>query len=140
MRSIRLSDVTMKNSGAQGEFSLSFREKIELSKQLDRLGVSAIECTPIVNARVDSLLIKSIASAVRDSAVCVPVTFADEGSVGLTWSALREAAHPRLQVCSPVSSVQMEYFCHKKPEAMVQTVSAMVAKCREYCADVEFVA
>ena len=140
MRSIRLSDVTMKNSGAQGEFSLSFREKIELSKQLDRLGVSAIECTPIVSARVDSLLIKSIASAVRDSAVCVPVTFADEGSVGMTWSALREAAHPRLQVCAPVSSVQMEYFCHKKPEAMVQAIAAMVAKCRECCADVEFVA
>ena len=140
MRSIRLSDVTMKNSGAQGEFSLSFREKIELSKQLDRLGVSSIECTPIINERVDSLLIKSIASAVRDSAVCVPVTFADEASVELTWSALREAAHPRLQVCAPVSSVQMEYFCHKKPDAMVQAVADMVAKCREHCGEVEFVA
>lgn len=140
MRNIRLSDVTMKNSGAQGGFSLSFREKIELSKQLDRLGVSVIECTPIINARVDSLLIKSIASAVKGSTVCVPVTFADEGSIDTTWSALREAARPRLQVCAPVSSVQMEYFCHKKPDAMVQAISAMTAKCRERCPDVEFVA
>jgi hypothetical protein len=36
MRKIRISDVTMKQA-AEG-FSLSFREKIELSKLLDRLG------------------------------------------------------------------------------------------------------
>ena len=46
MNKIRISDVTMKQSGHG--FSLSFREKIELSKLLDKLGVDIIELEPIV--------------------------------------------------------------------------------------------
>ena len=41
MKQIRISDVTMKQT--TGEFALSFKEKIELAKLLDRLGVFAIE-------------------------------------------------------------------------------------------------
>ena len=41
MKQIRISDVTMKQTGS--DISLSFREKIELSKLLDKLGVSVIE-------------------------------------------------------------------------------------------------
>ena len=46
MKQIRISDVTMKQTGA--DISLSFKEKIELSKLLDKLGVSVIELEPIV--------------------------------------------------------------------------------------------
>ena len=49
MKQIRISDVTMKQSG-QG-LNLSFREKIELCKLLDKLGVSIIELEGITNAR-----------------------------------------------------------------------------------------
>ena len=69
MNEIRISDVTMK----QKNFSLTFREKIELSKLLDKLGVGVIELEGIVQTKIDSLLIKSIAMAVRDSVVAVPV-------------------------------------------------------------------
>ena len=41
MRSIKISDVTMKQGGKA--FTLSFREKIELAKLLDSLGVDVIE-------------------------------------------------------------------------------------------------
>ena len=46
MNKIRISDVTMKQTGP--EISLSFREKIEMSKLLDKLGVDIIELEPIV--------------------------------------------------------------------------------------------
>ena len=59
VRKISVSDITMKESGANGH-SLSFREKIELSKLLDKLGVSVIETNPIVNRKPDSLLVKSM--------------------------------------------------------------------------------
>ena len=55
MNTIKLSDVTMKQA-ADG-FSLSFKEKIELSKLLDKLGVSVIELEAIENSRIDSLRI-----------------------------------------------------------------------------------
>ena len=137
MKNIRISDMTMKQA-AEG-FSLSFKEKIELSKLLDKLGVSVIELEGIENPRVDALRIKSVAMAVSDAVLAVPVQLNGE-SVSQVWAALQMAKHPRLQVCAPVSSVQMEYLFHKKPDAMLDAIGKTVAACKALCADVEFVA
>ena len=137
MNRIRISDVTMKQNSA--ELSLSFKEKIELAKLLDKMDVSVIELEGIHSPKIDGLRIKSIATAVRGSILAVPVQLNAE-SVTQTWNALRLAAKPRLQVCAPVSSVQMEYLFHKKPEAMAGAIADTVAVCKKVCADVEFVA
>ena len=135
MNCIRISDITMKQNG----LSLTFKEKLELSKLLDKLGVSVIELPPIENTKIDSLLIKSIASAVKESALCVPVALNND-SVETVWQALKDAKAPRLQVCAPVSTVQMEYLFHKKPEAMLSAIEETVRACKAKCPDVEFVA
>ena len=137
MKQIKISDVTMKQ--AAESFSLSFKEKIELAKLLDKLGASVIELEGIENNRIDALRIKSIAAAVTDSIVAVPVQLNGE-SVQQVWNALQQAKYPRLQVCAAVSSVQMEYLFHKKPEAMLKAISETVAACKAVCQDVEFVA
>ena len=137
MNKIRISDITMKQTG--GDISLSFKEKIELSKLLDKLAVSVIELEPIVQPKIDALRIKSVAAAVKDSIVAVPVALNAE-SVAETWNALKEARKARLQVCAPVSPVQMEYLFHKKPDAMLASIRETIAECTKFCADVEFVA
>jgi len=137
MNTIKLSDVTMKQV-ADG-FSLSFKEKIELAKLLDKLGVSVIELEGIQNPRIDSLRIKSIAAAVTGSVVAVPVLLTAD-SPAQVWAALQEAKAPRLQVCGAVSAVQMEYLCHKKPEAMLLAITQTITACKALCADVEFLA
>ena len=137
MNKIRISDVTMKQTGS--EISLSFKEKIELSKLLDKLGVSVIELEPILQPKIDVLRIKSIATAVKDSIVAVPVALNAE-SIQTTWNALKVARKARLQVCAPVSPVQMEYLFHKKPEAMLTAIRETIEGCCALCADVEFVA
>ena len=137
MANIRISDVTMKQA-AEG-FSLSFKEKIELSKLLDKLGVAVIELEGITNPKVDPLRIKSIAAAVKESAVAVPVALNGE-DLQTVWNALQEAKSPRLQVAAPLSAVQMEYLHHKKPDAMAETVGKTVSACAALCPDVEFIA
>ena len=135
MEEVKISDVTMKALGGQ----LSFKEKIELAKLLDRLGASVIELEGIESAKVDALRVKSVATAVKDSVVAVPVALTKDGA-DAAWNALRDAKKPRLQVVTPTSTVQMEYICHKKPDAMLALIRELVAYCREKCADVEFVA
>ena len=137
MKTIRISDMTMKQ--AQRDISLSFKEKIELAKLLDKLDVSVIELEGIHSNKIDSLRIKSIATSVQSSIIAVPVQL-DPSSVAEVWNALRFAKHPRLQVCAPVSSVQMEYLSHKKTDAMLHSVVDTIAACRALCADVEFIA
>ncbi len=137
MKHIKISDVTMKQA-AKG-LALSFKEKIELAKLLDNLGASVIELEGISDNRIDSLRIKSIATAVKNSTVAVPVELSEE-SVTQVWNALKLAKHPRLQVYAPVSSVQMEYLFHKKPDAMLAAIAKTVSACSTLCGDVEFIA
>ena len=137
MDQIRISDVTMKQTGK--DFALSFKEKIEIPKLLDKLGVSVIELEGIAQPKIDALRIKSVASTVKNSIVSVPVQLGQE-SIDATWNALKEAKHPRLQVCASVSTVQMEYLFKKKPASMLQAVTETISACCKKTADVEFVA
>ena len=139
MNQITMTDITMNQNTRRAEFSLSFREKIELAKLLDRLGVDAILTTPITENRSDSLLIKSISSAVKESAVAVPVGL-EPAKVDLALKALTEAVHPRLVAEAPVSAVQMEYLAGKKPAALLAAIEDTVSKASALCQDVEFVA
>lgn len=138
MRNIQIADMTMRQSGKNAG-SLSFREKIELVKHLDKLGVSVIEVSPITSPKIDRLLIKSISSAVKESVVAVSVGLSEE-NIPFAISALEEARHPRLQVTAPVSAVQMEYLAGKKPDAMLAAIKNLIAKCKAVCADVELIA
>ena len=139
MNQITITDITMRQNTRNADFSLNFREKIELSKMLDRLGVTGIETTPITESRIDSLLIKSIASAVKESIVAVPVGLSP-ANVDYAVKALGEAVRPRLVVEAPVSAVQMEYLASKKPAALLAAVKETVEKAVSSCPDVEFVA
>jgi len=137
MDSMMIADRTLKQPAEA--LSLSFREKIELCKQIDRLNVSVIELQPIVREKADSLLIKSVCSAVEHAAIAVPVQLNRE-SVQMTWNALKNSRNARLQVSVPVSSVQMEYLMHMKPDILLAAVTETLRDCCACTANVEFIA
>ena len=138
-REVKIADITMKRFGKEAESALSFKEKLELSKLLDRLGAAVIEIEGVENAKVDSLRIKSIAAAVKNSAVAAPVRL-DRENVEAVWAALSGARQPRLQVPASVSPMQMEYIYHKKPDDMLAAIAETVRLCAEKTKDVEFIA
>ncbi len=137
MKQIRISDITLKQTGK--DLTLSFKEKIEIPKLLDKLDVTVIELEGITQPKIDALRIKSVASTVKNSIVAVPVALSAD-SVDATWNALKEAKKPRLQVVASVSPVQMEYLFHKKPDAMLKTIDELIRACRTKTGDVEFIA
>lgn len=134
---VRICDCTL----CQGEKSpeLSFREKIELCKMLDRLDVDCISLREISNEKIDSLLIKSVSQTVRNSRLAVPVSLTGDNTA-VVWDALKDADNPRLQVVVPVSSVQMEYLTHMKPDAIIARIVEKILDCRKYTENVEFIA
>ena len=139
MRDIRVSDITMREAAASKALSLSFKEKLEIVKILDRIGVGSIEVEGIESSKVDSLRIKSIASLVKTRPLAVPVKMDDE-SIEAVWSAAKGAKSVRLQVEAAVSPSCMEYIQRSKADALITDVAAAVAKCAELTDDVEFVA
>ena len=139
MRDIRVSDITMREAIASKALSLSFKEKLEIVKILDRIGVGSIEVEGIESSKVDSLRIKSIASLVKNSTLAVPVKM-DDDSIQAAWNAAKGAKHVRLQVEAAVSPSCMEYIQRKKADTLIADAAEAVAKCAQLTDDVEFVA
>jgi 2-isopropylmalate synthase len=139
MKTIKIADITLRRAGAAPGCSVSFKEKLDIAAELDKLGADVIETAPIQNVKADSLLIKTIASMVSRSAISVPVGRAAE-SVEIAWAAIKQAKRPRLLVSVPVSSVQMEYSCHMKGPQVLELIKNQVKACAELCPDVEFAA
>ena len=139
MRDIRVSDVTMREAAASKMLSLSFKEKLEIVKVLDRIGVDPIEVEGIESSKIDSLRIKSIASLVKNGTLAVPVKM-DDASIEAVWNAAKSAKSVRLQVEAAVSPSTMEYIQRRKEGALIEDAAAAVAKCVALTSDVEFVA
>ena len=136
MNNIRISDVTLKQKNSE---ILTFKEKLELAKLLDRLQTDVIELPPIRNEKADSLYIKTLSDIVAGSTIsvqCAP----DKDSIDLAWDALRNAKSPRIQIAAPVSLVQMEYIYHISPDQLAQTVADAVFYAKSLTPDVEFLA
>ena len=135
MKKVKISDVTLREDGKSG--FLSFKEKVNLAKKLDRLGVDIIETAKISNAKTDILFLHTIAPLLTKSIISCPVDLS-EHSIEQAVEALKCAKNFRLKLSAPVSSVQMEYLCGKKPDAMLELIGTLTAKCAASCADVEF--
>ncbi|MBQ0084584.1 MAG: hypothetical protein KBS52_07500 [Clostridiales bacterium] len=139
MKEIHISDITVEACAQSSNSSLTFREKIEVAKLLDRIGISVFELGKVSGEMADNLLIKSVASSVKDCTVAVCTDFAEE-KIASVWSALKEAKHPRLQICAAVSTARMEYVYHKKADGMIVAIKKAVSYCKTLCDDVEFIA
>ncbi len=117
----------------------SFKEKLEIARQLEKLCVNAIELPQIENVKTDILLVKTVASFVKNSTVSVAAGYTAE-SLGNAITALSTTEKPRIRIEVPVSTVGMEYTCHKKAPKMLETVIALTKEAKSHYADVEFCA
>ncbi len=139
MERLSIADVTLKEATKSSDFSLSFKEKIEIAKLLDKINVNVIELPSIKKEKTDVLLIKSIASCVKNSTVAVPVSLSEE-DVCRVAEALKNATRPRIQIVVPVSTVQMEFVCGKKPPMVLEMIDRLIKKAKEFVSDIEFIA
>ncbi len=139
MRTITIADRTMVGTYYADNKKLSFREKLEIARLLDKLRVDVIEFPLIQNEKTDPLLVRTVAKTITNSILSQPVGDTPE-SVELAWSAVSAAQKPRLSVIVPTSPTVMEYVYHKKAKVLAELVPSLVQKAREYTADVEFCA
>ncbi len=139
MKTVRIADVTLKEGTIAQGATLSFKEKIEIAKLLDRINVDVIEMPAIQNEAADSLLLKSVASLLLNSTLSVDAGMTEE-SVKLSAACVAQAKNKRLRVELPTSTVQMEYLCKCKPNKMLELIETLVTSAKSYVDDVEFAA
>ena len=137
MRTINVTDITLKKLSEDREISLLFREKSAIANCADALGAYAIELPAVKNLREDTIIYKTIAQNVQNATLAIPVGFNKE-DVASAWECIKDAKKPRLQVELPVSTIQMEYTYHVKQAVMLEKIAELIKEAKEYCSDVEF--
>ncbi|MBR0087247.1 MAG: hypothetical protein IJL98_05870 [Lachnospiraceae bacterium] len=139
MKTILLSDITMKQYTEATGQKLTFKEKLEMARLLDRLNVPVIEFGALNEKKADALLIKSIAAVLENSILSVNAGLT-EADIREAWDALKNAKKKRIQIEASLSSARMEYVYHLKADTMKEAVKNAVSFAGTLCEDVEFVA
>ena len=139
MIEIKIADTSLRESEQVHAARLSFKEKLETAKLLEKLKIDIIETGYMGNSPADAVFIRTLASTLEYSAVSVPVTL-NKQEVNITWDALSKAKKPRLNIIVPTSTVQMEYSQQIKAEQLLPLVADITAHCASLCPDVEFTA
>ncbi len=135
MKQIKIADATL----CRDNNHFSFKEKIEIARQLENLNVDIIEFPEIANARADILLIKTVSSFVKNSVISVAAGVGAD-SVDNAINALGNAKHAQIRIELPVSPVGMEYTCHKKPDKILAHIENCITKAKAVIKNIEFCA
>lgn len=135
MKQIKIADATL----CRDSNHFSFKEKIEIARQLENLNVDIIEFPEIANAKVDTLLIKTVSSFVKNSAISVAAGIGAD-SVDNAITSLSNAKMAQIRIELPVSPVGMEYTCHKKPDKILAHIESSVKAAKSVIKNVEFCA
>lgn len=135
MRTVKIIDKTMTALPSE----LSFREKTEIAKQLDKLGADIIELPAIKDGKADVLLVKNIAEVVNKSAVAVQSGLTPE-SVQEAYECVKGAKKAVINVALPTSPAQMEYMCALKAPKMLEKIKQLVECAKSVCGCVEYTA
>src|SRR6516164_11815203 len=92
---ILIFDTTLRDGEQSPGCSMHLEEKLEMARQLDRLGVDILEAGFPVASQGDFEAVKAIAAEVRRPVIAA-LARATQLDIDRAWGAVKEAARPRV--------------------------------------------
>ncbi|UOQ92928.1 2-isopropylmalate synthase [Halobacillus shinanisalinarum] len=130
MAHVNVFDTTLRDGEQSAGVNLNRLEKIEIAKQLERLGVDIMEAGFPASSQEDFEAVKEIANTVRNCSVtALARTF--KSDIDTAWEALKGGAEPRLHIFLATSPIHMTHKLKKTPDEVVTTAVEMVAYAKE---------
>lgn len=131
MRKIDIFDTTLRDGEQSAGINLNTAEKIEIAKQLERLGVSIIEAGFPASSPGDFEAVNKIARTVKNSIVtglarCV------KSDIDTTWEAIKVAEQPHIHVFLATSPIHMEYKLKKSPDQVLEQAVETVKYAKKF--------
>jgi 2-isopropylmalate synthase len=137
MEKVIIFDTTLRDGEQAAGGSLNIPEKVEIARQLEKLGVDIIEAGFPVTSPGDFEAVRLIAEEVRTPVICV-LTHANLEAVDQSWEAVKGAAHPYIHIVLSSSDIHLFYQLRKSREEILEMSCNTVARARKYCENVEF--
>ena len=137
MDKVLVFDTTLRDGEQAAGGSLNIQEKLEIAKQLEKLGVDIIEAGFPVTSPGDFEAVRLISQEVRTATICV-LMHANLGAIEKSWESVKGAARPRLHITLSSSDLHLFYQLRKSRDQILEMSCASVAHARKFCNDVEF--
>ncbi len=130
-------DTTLRDGEQAAGGTLNIQEKLEIARQLEKLGVDVIEAGFPISSPGDFEAVRRIAREVRGSVICA-LARAHPDDIDRAWEAVKKAEHPRIHVFLSASEIHRVYQLKKSREEILQMSRDMVARAKKYADDIEF--
>jgi 2-isopropylmalate synthase len=130
-------DTTLRDGEQAAGGELNMNEKLEIARQLDRLGVDVIEAGFPANSSEELETVRLIAHEVRSPVICA-LSHANVSAIDKAWEAVKEASSPRIHIFLSASDIHLSYQLHKSREQAMELARTAVAHAKSYVQDVEF--
>jgi len=130
-------DTTLRDGEQAPGATLNTDEKLEVARQLERLGIDVIEAGFPIASPGDFEAVRLIASELKEPIVCALAHASDE-AVDRAWEAIKEAKRPRVHVFLSSSDIHLTHQLRKGQDEMLELARDMVARAKGYLEDVEF--
>ncbi len=137
MDKVIIFDTTLRDGEQAAGGMLNFQEKLEIARQLDKLGVDVIEAGFPVSSEGDFEAVKSIATEIGSATVC-GLARAHPKDIDRAWEAIKGARRPRIHVFVSASDIQMVHQLKKNRQQVLELARDMVARAKGYTEDIEF--
>ncbi len=137
MERVIIFDTTLRDGEQAAGGTLNIQEKLEIAKQLEKLGVDVIEAGFPISSPGDFESVKLIAKEVRAPITCA-LARAHPDDIDRAWEAVKEAEHPRIHVFLSASDIHLLHQLKKSREEILQLSRDMVTRAKKYTDDVEF--
>jgi len=137
MDKVIIFDTTLRDGEQAAGGMLNFQEKLEIARQLDKLGVDVIEAGFPVSSEGDFEAVKSIAAEIENATVC-GLARAHPKDIDRAWEAIKGARRPRIHVFVSASDIQMVHQLKKNRQQVLELARDMVARAKGYTEDIEF--
>ncbi len=137
---VRVFDTTLRDGEQSPGATLSSAEKLEIARQLARLGVDIIEAGFPAASPDDLAAVQRIAREVGtpDGPVIAGLARAVEGDIRTCWEGVKDAAKPRIHTFLGTSDIHLKYQTGLTRQQALEVIRKSVTLARELCEDVEF--
>lgn len=136
-KKIYIFDTTLRDGEQTPGVSLNLQEKLEIAKQLEKLGVDVIEAGFPLASKGDFEAVKAIAKNVKGP-VIVGLARTSKKDIDRAWEALKYAEKPRIHTFIATSDLHMEHKLKMEPDEVLNTAVEMVKYAKSLCPSVEF--
>jgi len=137
MRTIKIFDTTLRDGEQSPGASMNTGEKLQVARQLARLGVDIIEAGFAIASPGDFEAIKTIGGEVEGPVIC-SLARAKEEDIKRAWEALKDTPNRRIHTFHSTSDIHLEHqYRISRDEALKRSVD-MVKLAKSYVDDVEF--